>query len=51
MYFGRMMYVPQPGTFFTRKALEAVGGWRAESAIRRMQTSGFELRFAFQSAS
>ena len=29
MYFGRMMYVPQPGTFFTRKALEAVGGWRS----------------------
>jgi glycosyltransferase involved in cell wall biosynthesis len=28
MYFGRMMYVPQAGTFFTRKALEAVGGWR-----------------------
>ena len=30
MYFGRLMYVPQPGTFFTREALEAVGGWRAE---------------------
>src|SRR5262249_39812070 len=29
-YFGRLMYVPQPGTFFTRKALEAVGGWREE---------------------
>ena len=29
MYFGRLMYVPQPGTFFSRKALEAVGGWRA----------------------
>ena len=30
MYFGRMMYIPQPGTFFTRRALEAVGGWRKE---------------------
>jgi glycosyltransferase involved in cell wall biosynthesis len=30
MYFGRMMYVPQPGTFFSRKAVEAVGGWRKE---------------------
>jgi hypothetical protein len=30
MYFGRMMYVPQPGTFFLRKALAAVGGWRSE---------------------
>ena len=30
MYFGRMMYVPQPGTFFTRRVLEAVGGWRKE---------------------
>ena len=30
MYFGRLMYVPQPGTFFTREALAAVGGWRAE---------------------
>jgi len=30
MCFGRMMYVPQPGTFFSRTALEAVGGWRKE---------------------
>jgi glycosyltransferase involved in cell wall biosynthesis len=30
MYFGRMIYVPQPGAFFTRKALEVVGGWRKE---------------------
>jgi len=30
MYFGRMMYVPQPGTFFSRRAVEAVGGWRKE---------------------
>ena len=30
MYFGRFMYVPQPGTFFTRAAMEAVDGWRAE---------------------
>ena len=25
-----MMYVPQAGTFFTRKALQAVGGWREQ---------------------
>jgi glycosyltransferase involved in cell wall biosynthesis len=30
MCFGRMMYVPQPGTFFSRAAFEAVGGWRKE---------------------
>jgi len=30
MYFGRMMYVPQPGSFFSRRALETVGGWRKE---------------------
>jgi glycosyltransferase involved in cell wall biosynthesis len=29
-YFGRLMYVPQPGAFFIREALAAVGGWRAE---------------------
>jgi glycosyltransferase involved in cell wall biosynthesis len=27
-YLGRLQYVPQPGAFFTRAALEAVGGWR-----------------------
>lgn len=26
---GRLQYIPQPGAFFTREALEAVGGWRA----------------------
>ena len=30
LYFGRLIYVPQPGTFFTRDALEVVDGWRAE---------------------
>ncbi len=29
-YLGRLMYVPQPGTVFTRGALNAVGGWREE---------------------
>src|SRR5262249_20647668 len=29
-YFGRLMYVPQPGTFFTRDALATVGGWRPD---------------------
>lgn len=26
-YLGRFMYIPQPGTLFTRAAMEAVGGW------------------------
>lgn len=29
-YLARLMYVPQPGTFFTRAALEAAGGWRED---------------------
>ena len=27
-YLGRFLYIPQPGTVFTRRALESVGGWR-----------------------
>jgi glycosyltransferase involved in cell wall biosynthesis len=27
-YLGRFQYIPQPGTCFTRAAMEAVGGWR-----------------------
>jgi glycosyltransferase involved in cell wall biosynthesis len=27
-YLGRLMYVPQPGTVFTRAARDAIGGWR-----------------------
>jgi glycosyltransferase involved in cell wall biosynthesis len=30
MYFGRMMYIPQPGTFFSRKALDVARGWRSQ---------------------
>lgn len=29
-YLGRLMYVPQPGTFFTRDVLTSVGPWRHE---------------------
>jgi glycosyltransferase involved in cell wall biosynthesis len=29
-YLGRFMYVPQPGTLFTRAAANAVGGWREQ---------------------
>jgi glycosyltransferase involved in cell wall biosynthesis len=27
-YLGRLQYIPQPGTCFTREAMLAVGGWR-----------------------
>ena len=46
MYFGRLMYVPQPGTFFTREALEAVGGWRAEFSYTA--DADFWFRIALQ---
>jgi glycosyltransferase involved in cell wall biosynthesis len=29
-YLGRFMYVPQPGTFFTRAAMELIGTWREQ---------------------
>ena len=29
-YLGRFQYIPQPGTFFSRAALETVGRWREE---------------------
>lgn len=29
-YLGRFMYIPQPGTFFTRAAMEAAGLWRQD---------------------
>jgi glycosyltransferase involved in cell wall biosynthesis len=50
MYFGRMMYVPQPGTFFSRKALEAVGGWRKEFSYTADADFWFRiaLRFSVQ---
>jgi glycosyltransferase involved in cell wall biosynthesis len=46
MYFGRLMYVPQPGTFFTRKALETVKGWRAE--VSYAADADFWLRIALR---
>ena len=29
-YLGRFDYIPQPGTFFTRAALQVARGWREE---------------------
>jgi glycosyltransferase involved in cell wall biosynthesis len=46
MYFGRLMYVPQPGTFFTREAFQAVGGWRAEFSYAA--DADFWLRIALR---
>ena len=46
MYFGRFMYVPQPGTFFTRAAMEAVDGWRAE--VSYAADADFWLRIALR---
>ena len=47
MYFGRMMYVPQPGAFFTRKALEAVGGWREEFSYTADADFWFRIALRF----
>ena len=46
MYFGRFMYVPQPGTFFTRAAMEAVDGWREE--VSYAADADFWLRIALR---
>lgn len=43
-YLGRLMYVPQPGTFFTREAMSAVGGWREE--VSYAADADFWLRIA-----
>ncbi|MBG9389068.1 glycosyltransferase family 2 protein [Caenimonas aquaedulcis] len=29
-YLGRLQYIPQPGAFFTREAMQATGRWRPE---------------------
>jgi glycosyltransferase involved in cell wall biosynthesis len=29
-YLGRLHYIPQPGAFFTRAAMQSAGGWRDE---------------------
>jgi glycosyltransferase involved in cell wall biosynthesis len=46
MYFGRFMYVPQPGTFFTRNALEVARGWRSE--VSYAADADFWLRIALR---
>jgi glycosyltransferase involved in cell wall biosynthesis len=43
-YLGRFMYVPQPGTVFTRAALGAVGGWREQFSY--VADADFWLRIA-----
>ena len=43
-YVGRFMYVPQPGTFFTRAAANSVGGWREQFSYAA--DSDFWLRLA-----
>jgi len=45
-YLGRLMYVPQPGTFFTKAALGAVGGWR--DPFSHAADADFWLRVAVQ---
>jgi glycosyltransferase involved in cell wall biosynthesis len=47
MYFGRMMYIPQPGSFFGRKALEAVGGWRREFSYTADADFWFRIALRF----
>jgi glycosyltransferase involved in cell wall biosynthesis len=47
MYFGRMMYVPQPGSFFTRNALETVGGWREEFSYTADADLWFRIALRF----
>jgi glycosyltransferase involved in cell wall biosynthesis len=43
-YLGRLQYVPQPGTCFTRPALDAVGGWR--DGVSFAADADFWLRIA-----
>jgi glycosyltransferase involved in cell wall biosynthesis len=47
MYLGRMMYVPQPGTFFSRKAVDAVGGWRKEFSYTADADFWFRIALRF----
>jgi glycosyltransferase involved in cell wall biosynthesis len=46
-YFGRLMYVPQPGAFFSRKALAAVGGWREEFSFTADADLWFRIAIRF----
>lgn len=45
-YLARLMYVPQPGTFFTRAALTAIGGWR--DSVSYAADADFWFRLAVQ---
>jgi hypothetical protein len=43
-YLGRLQYIPQPGTVFTRDALALTGGWR--QAVSYAADADFWLRIA-----
>jgi glycosyltransferase involved in cell wall biosynthesis len=43
-YLGRLQYIPQPGTCFTRQAMDAVGGWR--DGISYAADADFWMRIA-----
>ncbi|MFO1353045.1 MAG: glycosyltransferase [Gammaproteobacteria bacterium] len=45
-YLGRLQYIPQPGAFFTRRAMEAIGGWR--EAFSYAADADFWMRLALQ---
>ncbi|MDH5694129.1 MAG: glycosyltransferase, partial [Gammaproteobacteria bacterium] len=45
-YLGRFSYIPQPGTFFTRNALNSVKGWRADYSYAA--DADFWMRIALQ---
>jgi glycosyltransferase involved in cell wall biosynthesis len=45
-YLGRFMYVPQPGTLFSRTAAHSVGGWRAEFSF--VADADFWIRLALR---
>jgi glycosyltransferase involved in cell wall biosynthesis len=46
-YFGRLMYVPQPGTCFTAQALATVGGWREDFSFTADADLWFRIAMRF----
>lgn len=45
-YVGRLQYVPQPGTFFRRSAMEEAGPWRAQ--VSYVADADFWMRIALR---
>lgn len=43
-YLGRLQYIPQPGTCFTRAAMQSVGGWR--DSVSYAADADFWMRIA-----